>query len=130
MEKRKDEKDLLAAYADVLDYYMYPEDSEDSSSEDFDSEDYDFEEKKKGKKGGKGGGGNMGCAQGWKWGGHMRGCVPRNGGHGHGGYTPHSPYVDPRYDGRCAGTNRGRCDRKYCQWINTYGGRGTCIPGN
>ena len=35
MEKRKDEKDLLAAYADVLDYYMYPED--------VDSEDYDFE---------------------------------------------------------------------------------------
>ena len=29
MEKRKDQKDLLAAYADVLDYYMYPEDSED-----------------------------------------------------------------------------------------------------
>ena len=56
MEKRKDQKDLLAAYADVLDYYMYPEDSEDFSSEDFDSEDYDFEEKpKKGKKGGGGG---------------------------------------------------------------------------
>ena len=27
--RKEDQKDVLAAYADVLDYYMYPEDSED-----------------------------------------------------------------------------------------------------
>jgi len=90
MEKRKDEKDLLAAYADVLDYYMYPEDSEDYSSENIDSEDYEFEEKKKkkGGKGGSGGGGNMGCAHGYKFR-RGAGCV-YEGGHHYSGHR--APY--------------------------------------
>ena len=46
MEKRKDQKDIITAYADVLDYYMYPEDDVEDieSDEEEDSSDYDFEE--------------------------------------------------------------------------------------
>ena len=115
MEKRKDEKDLLAAYADVLDYYMYPEDSEDFSSEDFDSEDYDFEERgKKGKKGGKGYGKGYG-----------RHHTPYYGGHGGGDYG--------RGVGAHCGTgSRKECERhSNCRWHRTpnpggYGPGGYC----
>jgi len=134
MEKNKDKKDLLAAYADVLDYYMYPEDSEDFDSEDFDSEDYEFEEKKKkGGKGGRGGGGNMGCAHGYKFR-RGAGCV-YEGGRGGGGHHTHAPYYGGR-GGNCWAYNYDgkECKRQGCTWrahghrVSAYAPKGTCTP--